>query len=70
MENACQAIHRNAFPYFTDLSVLNSVFVEDLGVQPGFMIQYNTMQATCNTTLVHYLGLAGKRPIRIKSPLQ
>ena len=34
------------------------------------MIHYNTVQATCNTTLVHNLGLAGKRPVRTKSPLQ
>ena len=33
------------------------------------MIHYNTVQATCNTTLVHNLGLAGKRPVRTKSPL-
>ena len=39
------AVHSNALLYFTDLPV-SSVFIV---ARPGFIIQYDTVQAPCNT---------------------
>ena len=44
-EKCVQAVHSNAFPYFTGLPVSSSFIV----AEPGFIIQYDTVQAPCDT---------------------
>ena len=46
-ENTYQAIHGNAFPYFTNLAVCSSFIVLTVA-KPGFVIQYATVQASCD----------------------
>ena len=38
------AVHSNVFSYFTDLPATSSVFIV---AQPGFIVQYDTVQAPC-----------------------
>ena len=46
--NAYHDVHSNVFPYFADLPVIQA-YIVFIVAEPGFIIQYDTMQASCNT---------------------
>ena len=47
-EKHVQAVHSNAFPYFTDLPWVQA-YIIIIVAEPGFRIQYDTVQAPCDT---------------------
>ena len=46
-EKRVQAVPSNAFPYFIGLPVSSSLY--RIVAEPGFIIQYDTAQASCDT---------------------
>ena len=49
--NAYHDVQSNVFPYFADLPVIQA-YIIFIVAEPGFIIHYDTMQASCNVGVI------------------